>query len=347
MTALFVAASLVAGVVATVAILQLVRPVLGGRIVWPAFAAGALTLGVTTIVGTLTGAARLDFLIGVAAFTGPVLVLLEAAAIAAGAGRAGRILLMLLWGAVVFPGATLIPLLVTAPCVARSCAIEDFGGSLGLFVSAGAFVVLARVPAGVPLRESRGPGAILAVLVFWGAFLLWLTSLEAGFDAFLPRILLAGVVGPIAGAAGWLLTDRLRALERVPTRSLAFGFLAGMLATVPGAVSVVVPWTAVVGVLAGMAAALVHSLPLVARLGTPARWGVTVLVATGIGLLAPPVTGETIGFVFSASVGVLQSPLVAFLGVAAGAILVPAPAWTRLARSRGSSAPAPTASGAR
>jgi len=335
MSTLFVAISFAAGAFATLALFQLVRPIIAGRLIWPAITAAVLTTLVTTEVGALTGAARMDYLLGLCAFTLPVLVLLEAAAIASGAGRVARWVLMLAWGLVVFPAATLVPLLVTAPCRFDGCGIVDFGGALPLFVSATAFVLLAVAPPGGRLLpQVRGSEAIAGVIAFWLAFIVWLASLEAALDAYVPRILLAGVVGPAAGALGWVLVDALKAVGRTPTRSLAFGFLAGIAATVPGAVTVSFPWSAVVGALAGMVGALLHALPAVARLGPAARWGVALLGATAVGLLAPPISGDTIGLLFSAQVGVLGAPLAAFLAVAAFAMLVSAPVWIVLRRRR-------------
>lgn len=328
MTWAFVAISFAAGGLATVAIFQLVRPVLGGRMIWPAIAAAALTTVVTAGLGGLTGVARLDYLLGLSAFALPVLVLLEAAAIAAGAGTLGRWVLMLGWGVVVFPGATLLPLAFTQSCRFAGCAFIDFGGALPLFVSASAYVLLAgRPPAGAPAPVVGGAQALAGVLGFWLAFVVWLASLEAAWDEFVPRILLAGAVGPVAAALGWLLVDRLRAVARTVPRSLGFGFLAGIAATTSGAVAVSFPWSAVVGALAGMVAAVIHSSRPVARAGIATGWGLTLLGATAMGFLGPPVWGDTIGFLFSAQVGAIAASVAAFAGVAVAALVVSAPAW--------------------
>jgi hypothetical protein len=335
MTPLIVAISFAAGGLATLAIFQLVRPVLGGRMVWPAISAAILTTVLTTLVGTLTDVARTDYLLGLSAFTLPVLVLLEAAAIGAGSDARGRWILMLAWGLVVFPGAALLPLALTDPCRTTGCGFTDFGGALPLFASASAYVLLARNPADTaPPPFVRGTDAIAAVLGFWVMFAIWLASLEADLDAYIPRILLAGVVGPVAGACGWLLVDRLKAVERSAVRSLGFGFLAGIAATASGAVIVSFPWTAVVAVLAGMAAALIHSSRALARGGVASRWGFTLLGATAMGFLAPPVWGDAVGILFSAEVGVLTTPLMAITSVAVGAVVVSAPVWLLLIRRR-------------
>ena len=334
MTPLIVAISFAAGALATLAIFQLVRPVLGGRMVWPAIVAAILTTGVTTFVGTLTDVARMDYLLGLSAFALPVLVLLEAAAIGAGSHALGRWVLMLGWGLIVFPGAALLPLVITEPCRLSGCGFTDFGGALALFASASAYVLLAGRSPQTPPPLVGGTEAIAAVLGFWVMFAIWLASLEADLDAYIPRILLAGVVGPVAGALGWLLVDRLKAVGRSPLRSLGFGFLAGIAATASGAVTVSFPWTAVVAVLAGMVAALIHASRPIARAGPATRWGFTLLGATAMGFLAPPVWGDAVGILFSAEVGVLATPLMAFFGVALGSLLVSAPTWLLIRRRR-------------
>lgn len=334
MTPLFVAISFAGGALATLAVFQIVRPVIGGRMVLPALGAAAATTAITATIGALSGTARVDYLLGLCAFTPPVLVLLEAAAIAIGAGRVGRWVLMLSWGLIVFPLATLLPMALTEPCRFGGCGISDFGGALALFVSASAFVLFAWRRPGTPdTVDVRGTEAVAGVLGFWVAFVIWLVSLEADFDAYIPRILLAAVIGPAAAALGWLLVDRLRVVARSPLRSLGFGFLAGSAATVSGAVIVSFPWTIVVGGLAGMLGALLHGIPGPAALGIAPRWGVTLLGATAMGFLAPPVWGDAVGILFSAQVGVIGAPLLAFFGVAVGSALVGAPGWFAVRRA--------------
>ncbi|HEX7835545.1 MAG TPA: hypothetical protein VF479_08775, partial [Pseudolysinimonas sp.] len=129
--------------------LVLMRPVLGGRMPWPALAIAVATVVLTVTVGRLVGAASLEFLIGVSVFALPVLVLLQAAAIASGADSFARWLLPGVWGVVVFPVSFIVPLLATRGCLAPDCGFEDFGGALPLIVSAAAFVLPAWLPAGV------------------------------------------------------------------------------------------------------------------------------------------------------------------------------------------------------
>ena len=83
--------------------------------------------------------------------------------------------------------------------------------------------------------------------MLWLGFAVWLAHLEGAIDQYVPRILLAAVLSPIAGAIAWLAVDGLRAMGQHPGRSLAFGLLAGMVAIMPGAVTVSFPWVLLVG----------------------------------------------------------------------------------------------------
>lgn len=324
-----------AALLATAAVVVLVRPVLGARMTGPAAASALATAVVTTAVGGALGLGSLEFLIGISVFTLPVLLLVEAAAIASGADRFARWLLMTAWGLIVFPVAALVPLALTSGCLAPDCGFEDFGAGLPLLVSSSAFVLLAWLPAGVHERaELDRPSsrrAIVAGLVLWIATGVWLAHLEGAVDEFTAPILIAALAGPLGGAVGWLLADILRNTRRSTGRSLMLGLVAGMVATLPGAVSVGLPWSPIVGVLAGGLAALVYSARG-ADGGLAARWGITVLVAAGVGFLAPAVSGDTVGVIFTARAAVLTAPILAFLGVAAFSVAVSAPVWVLVRR---------------
>jgi Amt family ammonium transporter len=327
---------LAAAALANGAILLLVRPVLEGRMLWPALGAAAVAALLTIGLGRVFAIASWDYLIGLCAFAVPVLVLLEAAAIGSGADRTGRWILMLGWGAIVFPLAALVPLWLTAACAGTDCELEDFGGALPLLVSSSAFVLLAWLPAGVIERADPDPHdnrrAMLALLVFWLAFVVWLAHLEGAVDEFTPRIALAAVVGPAASAVAWLLVDRLRNVHRPVGRSLVLGLVAGIAATIPGAVAVGFPWNLAVGAIAGCLASLAYSGRASSVAGIATRWGFVLLVASAVGFLAPAISGDTVGILFSAHLDVLSVPVLSFLGVALLSLVVSAPAWILLRR---------------
>ena len=320
-----------AALVAAGATFVLVRPVLGGRMPWRALAVAAAATVITTAIGRLVNAASFEFLIGISVFTLPVLVLLEAAAVASGADRLAGRLLLVAWGVVVFPASAIVPLLATRGCLAPDCGFKDFGGALPLIVSSSAFLILAWLPAGVHERaEPTRPSSrrvIVSVALLWLATIAWLLHLEGAVDEYTPRIALAAVVAPVACAFGWLVVDRLRNVTRPAGRSLVLGLAVGMVVAIPGAVSVGMPWSPIVGVLAGALAGLVFSRTERDVAGLAARWGMTALVAVAIGFVAPAVSGDTIGLIFTARAAVLTVPVLVLVAVATFAVLVSAPVW--------------------
>jgi Amt family ammonium transporter len=328
---------LLAAAVATVALFVLARPIMDGRMVWPALGAAAVSALLTIGLGRTFDIAPLEYLIGIAGFAVPILVLLEAAAIGSGATRTGRWILMLVWGAIVLPLSALVPLWLTAACAGTDCELEDFGGALPLLVSSSAFVLLAWLPAGVVERAEVDPHSIrratLALLVLWVAVVVWLVQLEGQLDEFSSRILLAAVTGPVAGGLGWLVADRARGVTRPVTRSLVLGVIAGLAAVFPGAVTVSFPWTLAVGVLAGALGSLAYSARASSSAGIATRWGLVLLVATAVGFLAPAIAGDTVGILFSAHLDVLSVPIVSFAGVTLLSLVVSAPAWVALRRA--------------
>jgi Amt family ammonium transporter len=327
---------LAAAALATMAIAFLARPLLGGRMLWPALGAAAVAALLTIGLGRAFSIASWDYLIGLCAFAVPVLVLLEVAAIGSGADRAGRWILMLGWGAIVFPVAALVPLWLTAGCAGTDCELEDFGGGLPLLVSSSAFVLLAWLPAGVLERADPDPHdnrrAMLGLLVFWVAFVVWLAQLEGAIDQFTPRIVVAGVIGPASSALVWLLVDRARNVKRPIGRSLVLGLIAGIAASMPGAVAVEFPWNVAVGALAGCLASLAYSGRVSSTAGIATRWGLVLLVASAVGFLAPAISGDTVGILFSAHLDVLSVPVLSFLAVSLFSLVVSAPAWVLLRR---------------
>jgi hypothetical protein len=331
-----VAVGVAASLVAAVAVLVLVHPVLRARMLWPALIATAASGILTVVVGRVTGLGSLEFLIGIAAFALPVVLLLESSAAASGADAFARRLLMLVWGLVVFPVSALVPLALTSGCLAPDCGFEDFGAALPLLVSSSAFVLLAWLPEGVHERvrldRVSGRRAIVAGLVLWVASATWLAHLEGTVDEFTPRILLAALVGPVAGAVGWLVVDVLRGTRRSTARSLMLGLVAGMVATLPGAVSVGLPWSPIVGLLAGGLASLLYSLRSVQGTSLAARWGIATLAAAGVGFLAPPISGDTVGVIFAARAAVLSVPVLVFVGVTVFSAVVSVPVWVLVRR---------------
>ena len=86
------------------------------------------------------------------------------------------------------------------------------------------------------------------------------------------------------------------------------------------------------GVLAGAAGALVFSVSERDVAGLAARWGMTVLTAIAVGFVAPAVSGDTVGLIFSARAAVLTVPLLALVAVATFSVAVSAPVWVLVRR---------------
>ena len=322
---LFVSA--LACAVMTAGLVRMLRPPRRSAAVVRALAAAAVAAAVVVPLGAVTGAETTSYLLASAFAAGPVSVLLGGAAQEVAPGRGGVAwALVLTWAGIVFPVASVVPPLVLAGCDASECRAEDFGGALALLVTSAAAVLPAWRAPSSGVREGWARFALPA-LVVWLAAVVWLASLEGVIDAYTPRILLAAVVAPAGGAAGWLLVDVLKGTPRHPVRSAADGALAGLVAIVPGVAGISFPWSLVVGVLAGAAAAVVYGSRRLSSGGRAGHWALVVLASTAIGYLAPAITGDTIGFVFTGRIAALLPPVAAFASAAALGLVLSVPSW--------------------
>ena len=326
MPALLLVAALCCAVM-TGALVRMLRPTRVGETLVRAVVTVAGAAGVSLTAGVASGADTAEFFLASSFAAAPVSVLLGAAAEEARPGRRGVAwALALAWGLVVYPLCAVVPPLVFRMCAASECRVEDFGAGLALFVSSAASVLLAWRAQADTTRESWTRFA-LPVLTIWLAGALWLASLEGVIDAYTLRILLAALLAPLGGALAWVLADVLRRAERHPLRSAADGVLAGLVAIVPGAAGISFPWSLAVGALAGAVAALVYGLRRLSSAGRAGHWALVVLASTAVGYLAPAVSGDSIGFLFSGRIAALVPPTLAFLAVAAVGMLVTAPIW--------------------
>ncbi len=314
-------------VVMSAAVLRMLRPPRLAASVIRALAAVAAASGVAVGLGALTGAETTAFLLASAFAAAPVAVLLGGAAEETAPGRpAVAWSLVLVWAVVVFPLAAVVPPLLLSACEASECRVEDFGGALALLVTSASAVLLAWRAPSSGAREGWGGFALPAVII-WLAAAAWLVSLEGVVDAYTPRILTAALLAPAGGAAGWLLVDLLKGTPRHPARSAADGLLAGLVAIVPGAAGISFPWSLIVGVLAGSAAALVYGSRRLSSGGRAGHWALVVLASTAIGYLAPAIAGDTIGFVFTGRIAALAPPVATFASAAALGLLASIPSW--------------------
>ena len=326
--------SALAGVVMASAVAWMVRPPDRREVILRGAVATLLAIVVTTSAGAITDAEEISFLIAISFGAAPIAILLGAAAGEAAPGRRSVArLLVWTWSGVVFPVCVVVPSLLYRSCAAPECRVEDFGGGLALLVSSSASVLLAwRAHSEAEGRRWARFG--LPVAVLWVGAAAWLVSLEGAIDSYSARILLAAVLAPLAGGIAWLVVDVLRQSGRHPLRSYADGVVAGLVAIIPGAASVSFPWSLVVGALAGAAAALVFGAKRMRSAGRAGHWAIVALTATAIGYLAPAISGDTIGFMFSGRLAAFVPPLATFLAVAAFGVVMSTPAWS-LAR-RGS-----------
>ena len=327
------AVSALAAVAMAAAVVWMVRPPDRREVIIRGMFATLLAAAVTVTAGVITDAEDPAFLLALSFGTAPVVILLGAAAGEAAPGRrsVARVLVVT-WAGFVFPVCVIVPALLYRMCGAPECRVEDFGGALALLVSSAASVLLAwRANAGV--EDARWSRFAAPVVVLWVAAAAWLASLEGVVDAYTVRILLAALLAPLAGGLAWLLVDVLRRARRHPLRSFADGVVAGLVAIIPGAASVSFPWSFVVGALAGAAAALVFGATRIASAGRAGHWALVVLTATAIGYLAPAISGDTIGFVFSGRVAAFLPPLATFVAVAAFGVVSSTPAWALARRT--------------
>jgi ammonia channel protein AmtB len=320
--------------VVTATLFRMLRPPRRGEAVIRSLAALVLAAAVVVVLGRVTGAETLPFLLATAFAAAPVAVLLGGAAEEAAPGeRAVAWTLVLLWAGVVFPLATIVPPLVFASCGEPECRVEDFGGGLALLVSSSAAVLLAWRAPNSGAREGWARFALPTTIV-WIAGAVWLATLEGVLDSYTPRILFAAFVAPLGGAVGWLFVDLLRRAPRHPLRSIADGVIAGFVAIIPGAAGISFPWSLAVGALAGAAAALVYGSRRLATGGRAGHWAHVVLMSTAVGYLAPAVSGDTIGFVFSGRITALLPPVAAFVAVGLLGLVASIPAWAMLRRAK-------------
>lgn len=286
---------------------------------------GIASIVATAAIGIAVGHRDPGFLISTSAVSAALLVPVLGLAHAAGLHGWRCRLVGLGWAVGVLPPALVLPQTVV-DAVGEFRGIQDFGGALGLVVSAGAYVLVLSAPRsdgdviGAPLATARI--RILGLLGFWVVFAVWLAALEGAVDEYTPRILLGAIVAPAAGGAGWLLVDRLRGADRPLRRSIRFGALAGAAAVLSSVVAVPLGAIPLVGFTAGAIAAIVHDARRLREARVAIRTGVTALAAAASGLLASAVIGDQAGFAANANTQTFTSQVLAFGAVVVWALMV-------------------------
>jgi ammonium transporter, Amt family len=283
----------------------------------------------TTALGAVTGVLAPSIAISISIGAAPVGIALSAAARAADVPRVLALVAAGLWGGVLVPAALVGPQAAVRLCPPTTCVVSDFGGALALVVGLGAFLLvpasLIRMPDAADVApRPRGVRLALA-LGAWAAFAVWLAALEGAVDEYTPRLLLAAVLAPAAGAIGWLLVDRIRGIDATLGRALRLGLLAGAGGVIGPVADIATPWTPLLGLICGIAGALTHDARGLARSRPAVRGAVTAIVVGAIGLASTGIIGQALGFVFAARVDVLGTQLLAVIGTIALGVLLSAP----------------------
>ncbi|WBU38701.1 hypothetical protein [Homoserinibacter sp. YIM 151385] len=311
--------SLAAAALMAVAVVLGSRPSIEPPRVWQLLLGAGGSVLATLALSLAAGVGQLPFLLGAAAASAAVLVPLLGILSASGLGVRAATAAGALWSVVVLPAALVVPLALeeTQPEAGR---IADFGGALGLVISAGAFALAIPAPAAegpvdaphVTRRVRIAAAGLLAI-----GFTVWLASLEGALDEYVSGVLLAALLAPPAGALGWLLVDRLTGARAPIRRSIRMGLAAGGAAVMSCAVAVPLPLAVLAGGVAGAAAAGMHESRRGRRMSVARRTGLSALTAGAVGLLASGIVGERSSFAADADLSTLGAQLAAMLAVAA------------------------------
>ncbi len=129
----------------------------------------------------------------------------------------------------------------------------DHGGSLAVNVAPGAAALGVLLIGGGRTRAlggrslAIGAAGVAAVVLGWVG---WLAASELAIDAATPEIVLAGLLGALGGAGGWLVVQRVRH-QATTLPAVGAGAISGVMAVTAGA-ALFTPLSAVVtGTIAG------------------------------------------------------------------------------------------------
>lgn len=162
----------------------------------------------------------------------------------------------------------------------------DLAGALPVLIAAGggsaAILVLSRRTAGPEAYVSAGPVVLLPILfAIWVFWVAWMVGLESAIDEATPRIVVSGVVAPIAAAVVWLIVQRaLHAHTTVV--GLVGGLFCGMASIAPAAAYLDTVGAVLTGAIAGAVCSMT-GYALVRRTRNPV-WMLAIALALGAGL---------------------------------------------------------------
>lgn len=234
----------------------------------------------------------------------------------------------------------------TPVAIALFSSTEGFlGATLATLDLAGALPVLVASGAGgaaillLERRNSptlgRGPSRAMAVLgtfvAVWPLWLLWLVGLELALDEVTGRIILNGVIAPVASAIAWLVVQRVRHARTTPAAAVG-GLLCGLIAITPGCGHLDAVGALLTGAIAGALCSLV-GYAVAARTGQAVWLLVTMLVlAAGTGIVLLGAFATRAGLMFTGQPEVLFSQFASALIVIVFALVASILVWIPVRR---------------
>ncbi len=222
----------------------------------------------------------------VAALAGVAAVLAVTSARVLDVGLPRLLVFTTLWVAAVFTPVSISLFSLNDGMLGSTLATLDLAGALPVLVTAGTtgIVLLALTrtavqPAYLPRR--RGWVGMVTILIVWLLWLVWMAGLESAVDSVTPRILLSGVLAPLASLGSWLIVQRVRHATTT-AQGVAAGLFCGLVAIAPGSGYLGPVGAILIGAIAGAASSLI-GYAVVQRTGRPA-WVLSVVLVTAAGL---------------------------------------------------------------
>ena len=198
------------------------------------------------------------------------------------------------------------------------------------------------VLAGVaPLHRSRPRSTFLFALfasASWVVWIGWMLGMELALNDVSARILVNGIVAPIASVAAWLLVQRMRHAATTRTAAIT-GMIAGLAAITPACGYVDTVGAVTIGVMAGAVGSLVaHAL---ASHHAGAAWVIPMSLCLGasVGVVSIGIFSTRVGIAYTGQPELLFSQVLSLATTAGYTIVVAAVLWLLVRRLSRKSAP--------
>jgi Amt family ammonium transporter len=241
------------------------------------------------------------------------------------------------WVIVVFTPIAIVDFFPTAVGLSPTAGPLDVGGALPVHVAVGSaalVVLLYGRNLGSVSRAHHRPRSwtlVLVTLILWAGWAIGLVGLELAADDAAARILINAIVGPLVGAAGWLVVERIR--QRATTvHGAAAGLLCGLVAITAGSAYLTPLWAGIISAFAAIGAAqFTITQTEVTRRNAWIFVGAH-LIAGGLGLILLGMFASDFGFIFVGQLTTLVVEIVSVLVVAAWAGGVSLALWPLIDR---------------